>query len=799
MERTLVTLGLFSVALLGMITHRIRRDTGDRVDTQYFHLAVLASITRVLFLCLAVLAELPASNSSFRLWSNSTGIIAVHFLVLFAYSFPQNRRAPTWLRVVLALATVTFTVFAQHQPLIEMVGPFVLLLFVVPYFALALTFLHNNWRAATAPGERGPSTPVRLVQLSVLAPWAVSIVLFAVLNAAFHHHLPTWVFLAQAVGMATLMVGGTGIAVLRYHLFEVRVLMTEVLLGVGAAGAVAGFIGLAAIPLHAALSSAVNPALATVITALAPAFLVRGVFGAVGRLATSVEVPTAHGAPARSVIEKTLAVTARMVDPDAVLAMITHSLTEATGCDVRFLRAGAVPPGDHRDAPGALVTLAREHPRPFYAVEHAPELPSALLRVMEHLDAQLVIPVERHETTYGFVVISRGVVCSRAVTQVCVTLAEHLALKLENHALYAEAALATRALADYRAFLEDLVESLPVGIAVVDSDMRVKAWNRSLTAQNSISREQALGAHYFNDLFPTLRDGNAAEVITELQANPDRVVQRLSVRVDAPEGTRYQDVSVAPFKDRLGHPTGVVVITQDVTARVVLEREVEESRQLAALGSFAAAIAHDIRTPLTSIHMSLQVLRSRTELTQSDREYVDIALDEAERLNRSVGEILEYARPVSPSRAPVDPREFVADLVRSLQAVYTERGARVTCPEGTNISTPIALDERLMRKVLVNLIDNAVDAAKPAQNAVVEVRVERTTTGVAFAVRDHGRGIDPAQLERIFDPFFTTRADGTGLGLAIARKIARAHGGDLRVESTPNEGATFTVTLPQSD
>jgi two-component system sensor histidine kinase HydH len=237
------------------------------------------------------------------------------------------------------------------------------------------------------------------------------------------------------------------------------------------------------------------------------------------------------------------------------------------------------------------------------------------------------------------------------------------------------------------------------------------------------------------------------------------------------------------------------VITDDVTDRVRLAQELEESRRLASLGAFAAAIAHDIRTPLTSIQMNVQILRSRAELQDSDREYLDIAQDEIARLTRSVGEILEYARPLTLSLAQEDLGELVDDLARSVTTLYAERGVEVRVARDTADPCVASVDVTRLRKALLNLLDNAVDATEAG--GAVTLRLSADAGAVTLAVEDRGRGIAPENLSRVFDPFFTTRPDGTGLGLAIARKVVRAHEGTLEVESDPDRGTRFTLTLPR--
>jgi signal transduction histidine kinase len=254
------------------------------------------------------------------------------------------------------------------------------------------------------------------------------------------------------------------------------------------------------------------------------------------------------------------------------------------------------------------------------------------------------------------------------------------------------------------------------------------------------------------------------------------------------------------------------VVARDLSARVALAvqraqavSELHDARRLAALGQFAAAIAHDIRTPLTSISMNVQILRRKLQLSDDDREHLDIALEELARLDRSVAEILDFAKPVRLTSEPIDVAELFETTKKNLTPVLFERGVAVRVEEtgaagaagaaGGRDALTIHGDPQRLRQVLTNLVDNAANASRPG----TEVTLRATATAdrhVAIEVEDHGRGIGADDLPRIFEPFFTTRPDGTGLGLAIVHKVIRAHGGDIKVRSTVGGGATFTITLP---
>lgn len=242
------------------------------------------------------------------------------------------------------------------------------------------------------------------------------------------------------------------------------------------------------------------------------------------------------------------------------------------------------------------------------------------------------------------------------------------------------------------------------------------------------------------------------------------------------------------------------LVARDLAARVALavERDdavsaLDDARRLAALGQFAAAIAHDIRTPLTSISLNVQILRRKLQLPDDDREHLDIALEELARLDRSVAEILDFAKPVKLTAEAVDVGELIETAARGLSPVLSEKGVALRCEPPTPLT--IQGDPMRLRQVLANLLGNAAEASRPGAHVTLRASAA-DEHHVAIEIEDHGRGIGADELPRIFEPFFTTRPDGTGLGLAICHKVIRAHGGDIKVRSTLGQGSIFTVLLP---
>ena len=232
--------------------------------------------------------------------------------------------------------------------------------------------------------------------------------------------------------------------------------------------------------------------------------------------------------------------------------------------------------------------------------------------------------------------------------------------------------------------------------------------------------------------------------------------------------------------------------TMTVSLRQTL-RELSRRESLAAVGEFAASLAHEVRNPLTAIRLDLQ--RAREHLSDGERSstLVDHALHEVARLDASVTGGLRLARSGQPSLTPLDLRQPLEAAYHAAEPRFNASGA---------VLEPLVLptdpvwtkgDAGALEQLFLNILLNAAEALGASMRAGVEL--ERADGTVHVSIWDRGKGIAPEQMDRIFEPFYSTSPEGTGLGLPIARRIARAHGGELEIESRPGGGTTARITL----
>jgi two-component system, NtrC family, sensor histidine kinase PilS len=337
-------------------------------------------------------------------------------------------------------------------------------------------------------------------------------------------------------------------------------------------------------------------------------------------------------------------------------------------------------------------------------------------------------------------------------------------------------------LATITALHESIVQSVTSGLLTIDADGRVTFLNRA--------GEQMLGVSW-RDLMGGRADSWLGAFHIDTARGETDVVR--------PDQTRLRlGYSTFPLLGRQGTAFGTAVIFQDLTQLRAMEERVARSERLADLGQLAAGLAHELRNPLASMMGSVELLRG-TLLGPEDHRLLDIVLREGGRLEHLVTEFLAFARPAPPRRERFDLAAVVAEALEAFQHDPNADGVEL---RRELEPAPATGDPDQVRQVLWNLLLNAAQALPSAGEpgrSRGRVRVAcrpLADDGAELVVEDDGSGIALGDQAMLFTPFFTTRPEGTGLGLATVHRIVDAHGGALTVDSTPGEGARFTVRLP---
>lgn len=315
---------------------------------------------------------------------------------------------------------------------------------------------------------------------------------------------------------------------------------------------------------------------------------------------------------------------------------------------------------------------------------------------------------------------------------------------------------------------------MPAFVVALDADGKITLWNEELERVTGYAREEMLG-----------RDGAdwvsfGTEAKLSLKNGGHRLARWQSTRLPAPDGS--------PVTYALG---------RDVTDELDMLRRTLQAERLAAVGTLAAGLAHEVRNPLNSALLQLQVLRRRIEKGQRNAEallpVIEVVGGEIRRLDRLVSDFLAFARPRPLELRPLDPNEFMATMAELVRPEVTERNIALT----TRFEPEVGLleaDQEGLRQVILNLVRNAIEAMGSSGTLLLETLTADHEGKLALVIEDTGPGFP--EDAPIFDAFYTSKEGGTGLGLAIVHGLVTRHGGTIGVESRPGR-TRFTLRLPQ--
>ena len=262
--------------------------------------------------------------------------------------------------------------------------------------------------------------------------------------------------------------------------------------------------------------------------------------------------------------------------------------------------------------------------------------------------------------------------------------------------------------------------------------------------------------------------------------------------IDLTLGDRLYTCVLRTLTHPTGLPAGRLGLFRDITDQRKIERRMRETDRISILASLAAGIAHEIRNPLTTAKGFLQLFAER-QLSNPDHRYIDLTIQELDRIGRLVKDFMTLARPEPTRYQRIELNHLVQELIHFMMPEAMLHG--VTMEFGTERSTIyVKGDPNQLKQVLMNILQNALQAC--SEHGKVDICTTQKSSSAVVSVRDTGVGLTKDQLGRVFQPFYTTKDSGTGLGLAICRQIMQEHGGSIEIYSQLGEGTTVTFQLP---
>jgi PAS domain S-box-containing protein len=388
-----------------------------------------------------------------------------------------------------------------------------------------------------------------------------------------------------------------------------------------------------------------------------------------------------------------------------------------------------------------------------------------------------------------------GALLSSEDTKLLKAISGYVAVAIENAQLLEDQAQRATELARLKEFNENIIESINVGVMVINLHGRITNWNGALEEIYGLKRQNAISRR-ITEVFE-------AEMLRALRALMERAEWQKGEPVNiykfrahsADDRELTLNISLAALQSKSAEIEGTLVAIEDVTKRVHLEEQMQQTDKLSSIGLLAAGVAHEVNTPLAGISSYSQMLMQ--QIPESDPRYqlLEKIHRQTSRASSIVNNLLNFSR-VSDSRfAPIEMNRVLDDTIQLLEAQL----------HNTNIEVARNYSERLpvtpgnapkLQQVFMNLILNARDAMPGGGR--LEISTEYDDQNVIISFRDTGVGIDPENLARIYDPFFTTKqiGKGTGLGLAVSYGVIKDHGGEITVESKVGEGTTFRITIP---
>ncbi len=418
---------------------------------------------------------------------------------------------------------------------------------------------------------------------------------------------------------------------------------------------------------------------------------------------------------------------------------------------------------------------------------------------IRRLDLNYYIPchvMNRTIAVLGLGKTSEGDFLSSEDVELLETLAGYIAIALQNASLYKSLEQKAREYERLKEFSENIVESINVGVFAVDLQDRIESWNTQMEVMYALPRSEAIG----RPLDEVLPDAFCEEFYRVRESAGVHNLYKFRMSTTAGD-TRTVNAAIAPLVSKDMAVIGRLVIMDDITERIEMERQLTQTDKLSSIGLLAAGVAHEVNTPLAVISSYAQLLAKQLQGDEKRSALLDKITKQTFRASEIVNNLLNFSRTSGTEFTDVDLNRIIHETLGLLEHQFKTGRIKVEGDLATDLPK-IHGNAGKLQQVFLNLFLNAKDAMAGGGTLRVQTR---NGFGVQVIVTDTGSGIAPEHIQRIYDPFFTTKkrpqqgnTGGTGLGLSVTYGIIQEHAGKIRVESRPGEGTKFYLEFPMT-
>ena len=347
-------------------------------------------------------------------------------------------------------------------------------------------------------------------------------------------------------------------------------------------------------------------------------------------------------------------------------------------------------------------------------------------------------------------------------------------------------------LANENETLESSMHSMTTGVIVVDRNGIVSFANRAVKRIIPISKHDPTDSHYSE----VILEEEIVNLLSISEENQETIHDR-EIALDAPGGARIITCSILPLLIR-EEISGSLVYIRDVTERKLSEARLRRAESLASLTTMTAGMAHEIKNPLGSIGIHIQLMQKALKREEGCAEdfldnNLNILSEEVERLNSIVVDFLFAVRPMDVSLKDKNLEALINESLELVKPELVEEEIELEISFEEDIPM-LQLDDRLMKQAILNIIKNAMNAMPGGGH--LAVNIFRENENVVLVIKDDGEGIEKENLDKIFEPYFTTKDFGSGLGLTLVYKIIKEHDGEIQLKSKVGIGTSFIIKLP---